>query len=63
MDKDEKEFEAERDEREKNRIFGFEYIKALNKSRHEMQKSKKFSGMVREWFLREPREGGVRGWF
>ena len=48
MDKDEKEFEAERDEREKNRIFGFEYIKALNKSRHEMQKSKKFSGMVRE---------------
>ena len=48
MDKNEKDFEAERDEREKNRIFGFDYIKALNKSRHEiqMQKNKKLSGAV-----------------
>lgn len=47
MDKDEKQFEAERDEREKQRIFGIDYIMALKKKRHhEMQKNKRFSGQV-----------------
>ena len=49
MDKDEKEFEAEREEKEKSRMLGYDYIKALNKQRHEhqlMQKSKKFSAQV-----------------
>ena len=49
MDKDEKEFEAEREEKEKSRLLGYDYIKALNKQRHEhqlMQKSKKYSAQV-----------------
>ena len=58
-DKDEKEFDAEREEKEKSRMLGYDYIKALNKQRHEhqlLQKSKKFSAQVwREVLVREMR--------